>query len=40
MKKEIFKLKNILICGGGRKNKFLIEMIKKNLNLNIIKINR
>ena len=29
------KLKNILICGGGRKNKVLLKKIKNNIPLNI-----
>ena len=29
------KIQNILLCGGGRKNKFLIKKIKQNLSLNI-----
>ena len=29
------KVKNILICGGGRKNKILLKKIKKNLSLDI-----
>jgi anhydro-N-acetylmuramic acid kinase len=29
------KIKEILLCGGGRKNKFLINKIKENLTANI-----
>ena len=29
------KIKDILLCGGGRKNKFLIKKIKENLPPNI-----
>ena len=29
------KIKNVLICGGGRKNKFLIKKIKENLSSTI-----
>ena len=35
------KIKNVLICGGGRKNKFLIKKIKENLSSTInLEINR
>ena len=30
------KLWNVLVCGGGRKNKILIEKIKKNTFKNIL----
>tara|TARA_B100001057_G_scaffold177000_1_gene177819 strand:+ start:22 stop:1140 length:1119 start_codon:yes stop_codon:yes gene_type:complete len=33
------KIKKVLICGGGRKNKILIQKIKENLSKNIILIN-
>ena len=29
------KIKNVLLCGGGRKNKILIKKIKENLPLGI-----
>ena len=29
-------MKSILLCGGGRKNKFLLEKIKENVSSNII----
>ena len=29
------KIKDVLICGGGRKNKVLLKKIKKNLHNNI-----
>jgi len=29
------KIQNLLLCGGGRKNKFLLEKIKENLSPNI-----
>ena len=36
MSKVSNKLWKVLVCGGGRKNKFLIEKIKKNTLKNII----
>ncbi len=33
--KDIKNFQNILVCGGGRKNKLLIKKIKKNLSSNI-----
>lgn len=33
--KDIKNFQNILVCGGGRKNKLLIKRIKKNLSSNI-----
>ena len=35
-KKNILNRSKILICGGGRKNKYLIEILKKKLNINEI----
>ena len=35
MKKFLLILSNAtcLVCGGGRKNKFLMDILKKNLNV-------
>ena len=35
---NILNRATILICGGGRKNKYLIEILKKNLHANSIKL--
>ena len=35
LKRPNKKIKNILLCGGGRKNKILIKKIKENLSINI-----
>ena len=35
LKKSKVNIHEILICGGGRKNKYLVENIKKNLGLKI-----
>ena len=32
-KKNILSKSICLICGGGRKNKYLIDILKKNLNI-------
>tara|TARA_X000001036_G_scaffold241188_1_gene224976 strand:+ start:701 stop:1819 length:1119 start_codon:yes stop_codon:yes gene_type:complete len=34
LKNSIDKIENILLCGGGRKNKILLNKIKKNLSIN------
>ena len=39
LKKFKEKIKKVLICGGGRKNKILIQKIKENLPTNIVLMN-
>jgi anhydro-N-acetylmuramic acid kinase len=34
LKNSSDKIENILLCGGGRKNKILLNKIKKNLPIN------
>ena len=38
LSKYLYNIKNIVVCGGGRKNLFLLESIKKRINHNLLPI--